>query len=469
MQLSPTDYPTTDYQVELHGRLVSYSQPAPGIDPATFLRYARGRARFYWRDGRTGVTFAGMGIAVDLMAWGEARFQAIERQARALFAHAAALRTDETLATPRLFGGFSFREDFSPDFAWYGFNPAHFILPHYQLVQHGQATWLTINALLPPDESPTANEPQLREALQHCYAALCDFAQAEPTSESPQSAPAHTQTHHVTYPMPYRAWAQLIEEAQTAFRDTLLQKVVLARVCEVQLPTLVDIDGALANLQRRYPDCYTFLFEPQPHHAFFGATPELLIATQARKFTTMGLAGSIQRGATPIEDEQLADALLHSAKDRHEHALVITALRHRLGPLVEELVIPAAPVVYRLSNIQHLYTPIHGVLRQANGILPLVETLHPTPALGGSPRELALAFISAAESVPRGWYAAPVGWIDCQLDGAFGVAIRSAVAQRQRAWLYAGAGIVADSEPQKEWEETGWKFRPMQEALGIRG
>jgi menaquinone-specific isochorismate synthase len=97
----------------------------------------------------------------------------------------------------------------------------------------------------------------------------------------------------------------------------------------------------------------------------------------------------------------------------------------------------------------------------------LVETLHPTPALGGSPRDLALTFISAAESVPRGWYAAPVGWIDHNLDGVFGVAIRSAVAQCQRAWLYAGAGIVAASEPQKEWEETGWKFRPIQGALGV--
>jgi len=469
VQLPPNnqapDYPNTEYQVEQHGRLVSYSQPAPGIDPATFLRYASGRARFYWRDGRTGITFAGMGIAVDLMAWGETRFQGIERQARALFAHTTALRPSEPLAMPRLFGGFSFRDDFAPDFAWYGFNPAHFILPHYQLVQHEQETWLTINALLPPDEDPRATAPQLREALQHCYAALCDFAQAEPATAPTPSAT----DHKVTYPMAYTAWAQMIEEAQAAFRSSALQKVVLARVCEVQLPTLIDIDGALANLQQRYPDCYTFLFEPQPHHAFFGATPELLIATQGRHFTTMGLAGSIQRGATAIDDERLADALLHSAKDRHEHALVIAALRHRLSPLVDELMIPDAPVVYRLSNIQHLYTPIHGVLRAANGVLPLVETLHPTPALGGTPRELALAFISAAELVPRGWYAAPVGWIDCNLDGAFGVAIRSAVAQRQRAWLYAGAGIVDDSEPQKEWEETGWKFRPMQEALGIRG
>lgn len=459
--------PLTEYQVENQGRLVSYSLPAPGLDLQTCLRYARGRPRFYWRDGRTGVTFAGMGVAANLMAWGEARIQGIQRQARELFTNAVTFHTDDPLAAPRLFGGFAFREDFVPDFAWAGFNPAHFVLPHYQLVQHDQESWLTINTLLAADEVPEENEQQLREALLHGYHALLDFAQqsndVKLISEQAKRRPQYT----VSYPMPYTTWAQMIERAKDQFQSGPLQKVVLARVCEVQLPHLVDLDGALAYLQRRYAECYTFLFEPQPHHAFFGATPELLIATQGKQMTTMGLAGSIQRGATPADDERLAQALLNSAKDRHEHDLVVAAVRRRLEPLTETLVIPDAPTVYCLSNIQHLYTPIHGILQEAQGVLPLVEALHPTPALGGAPRDLAQTFISAAESVPRGWYAAPVGWIDHNLDGAFGVAIRSAVAQRQRAWLYAGAGIVADSEPQKEWEETGWKFRPIQEALGI--
>ncbi|MCE7985443.1 MAG: isochorismate synthase [Caldilinea sp. CFX5] len=451
-----------EYSVENQGRLVSYSQIAPGIDPLFFLHYAGGRPRFYWRDGRTGVTFAGMGIAADLMAWGEARIQGIGRQARELFTNAVTFHTDDPLAAPRLFGGFAFREDFVPDYAWFGFNPAHFILPHYQLVQHDQETWLTINTLLAPDEDPVANEAQLREALHQCYTALLAFTRhVEPTAMVVKSK------HTVTYPMPYATWAQMIERAKDQFQSGSLQKVVLARVCEVQLPQLVDLVGALTYLQRRYAECYTFLFEPQPHHAFFGATPELLIETQGKRFTTMGLAGSAKRGVTPEEDERLADALLNSAKDRYEHALVVAAVQQRLEPLTETLEIPAVPTVYRLSNIHHLYTPIQGVLREAQGVLPLVETLHPTPALGGSPRELALAFISAAETVTRGWYAAPVGWIDHKLDGAFGVAIRSAIAQRQRAWLYAGAGIVAESEAQKEWEETGWKFRPIQEALGV--
>ncbi|MCP4428601.1 MAG: isochorismate synthase, partial [Chloroflexi bacterium] len=135
------------------------------------------------------------------------------------------------------------------------------------------------------------------------------------------------------------------------------------------------------------------------------------------------------------------------------------------APLTAQLEIAPQPGVYKLSNIQHLLTPVRGRLLRPDGILPLVKLLHPTPALGGSPRKLAMQAIRDAEPVPRGWYGAPVGWIDVNLDGAFVVAIRSAVAQDKRAWLYAGAGIVADSEPQKEWDETGLKFRPMLEAM----
>jgi len=457
------DYLLTEYRLEQQGRLVSDVMVAPGVTADCFLRYAAGRPRFLWHDGRNGVTFAGMGTAVDLMAWGETRFRGIERQARELFSNAVALHTEDPLAAPRLFGGFAFREDFVPDFAWHGFNPAHFILPHFQLVHHDSQSWLTINALAPADEDPAETAPQLREALGLCYRELCGWAER---GDTPAAAPVQPEAA-ISYPMSYPIWAEMITRAQAQFRTTPLDKVVLARVCEVRRPQAVDLTGALAYLQQTYPDCYTFLFEPQPQHAFFGATPELLAATSGTRMQTMGLAGSIQRGKSTAEDEALAAELLNSAKDRHEHALVVAALQQRLTPLTSQLAIPNEPVIYRLSNIQHLYTPVVGTLRESLGILPLVEVLHPTPALGGAPRDLALAFISAAEPVPRGWYAGPVGWIDQQLDGAFGVAIRSAVAQDRRVWLYAGAGIVDASVPEKEWAETGWKFRPIQAALGI--
>ena len=179
----------------------------------------------------------------------------------------------------------------------------------------------------------------------------------------------------------------------------------------------------------------------------------------------MALAGSVQRGTTAAEDTELAAALLASTKDRHEHALVVDALRNLLQPLSSELTIAAEPALLTLSNIQHLYSPVSARLSEQGGILPLLEALHPTPAMGGTPRRLGLNFIQANEPTLRGWYAAPVGWIDSAMDGAFAVAIRSAIVQRERAWAYAGAGIVPDSIPQKEWQETAWKFQPIINAV----
>lgn len=266
--------------------------------------------------------------------------------------------------------------------------------------------------------------------------------------------------------MPYDAWEAMLNTAIGRIRAGAFKKVVLARVAEARFAQPVDVDAALAYLNKTYAGCYRFLFEVRPFHAFFGATPELLVQTNGQRVETMGLAGSIRRGATPAEDAALAAELLHSAKNRHEQQLVVESIQRRLHHAVHSLHIPD-PTIYQLSNIQHIHTPIIGILRQAAGVLPLVERLHPTPALGGTPRRPALEFLREAEPVPRGWYGAPVGWIDHTLDGKFAVAIRSAVTQENRVWMYAGAGIVADSEPQKEWEETGLKFRPMLEALGM--
>lgn len=468
---SPTQAYPDEYQVQIHGRLLSVARPAPELTPQTFLRAARGQERFYWHDGRTGITLAGMGVAAHIMGYGEARFPAVRRQAHALFSQAVILTGADPLARPRLFGGFSFREDFTPDVTWTAFHPAHFILPHFQLTRQGDRTWLTVNILLPPEERPMANLPMVREALDERYAQLRDeprttddagegFGKATP-------AGAGGEQIQVDYPLTFQAWARLIRLAQDHFRATPLEKVVLSRICQLHRDAPFPVDQALERLQQRYPDCFVFLFEPLPGHTFLGATPELLVRVQAEQVETMALAGSIQRGATPEEDQALARALLASVKDRHEHALVVGSIRRRLTPLTQDLRVPSTPQILTLSNIQHLYTPIRGTLREAHGALPLVQELHPTPALGGTPRELALAFIQEHEPTLRGWYAGPVGWIDPDLDGAFAVAIRSAVVQGRRAWLYAGSGIVADSVPEKEWEETEWKFRPMQEALGL--
>lgn len=445
-----------------NGRLISISQPCAGLTAQALIRLAHGEERFFWENQRDGYALAGFGMAAELIAWGEDRFETIQRQAERLFAGSMIVNDVSSRVGPRLFGGFSFQDDFVPDNTWTIYAPAYFVLPHYQLLQQGGAAWLTMNVHIPADEDPDSIIPELREALAlRGDQLLAAQARLADTDTSPKPI-------EVNYPMPYAVWAQNITDATQRIQSTELQKVVLSRVAEIRFEQNVAIERALDYLGEHYPDCYRFLFEPRPHHAFYGATPELLASVQQRQLRTMGLAGSIRRGGDDREDEALAQTLLTDPKERHEHALVVEALRERLQPMTSDLQISDVPGVLKLSNIQHLYTPVEGTINDDSGVLPVIERLHPTPALGGKPRDLAIRFISQAEPVPRGWYGAPIGWIDANLDGMFGVAIRSAVSQDKRVWLYAGAGIVGDSVPQKEWDETALKFRPMLDALGIR-
>jgi len=443
-----------------YGTLLSCSLPCGGISFAQFLGAAEGGARFYWENQDDDVAFAGAGTAVELMAWGAERFDKIANDARELFAGAQIEGEGEPLTGPRLLGGFAFRSDFTPDNTWSIYSPAFFVLPHYQLLRQGSEYWLTINAQIPPEESPAPLIPDLQAALKQKIAQLKagDWAK----DEEGQSA-----LIDIDYPMSYPVWERMINDATERITAGALRKVVLARAAELRFNEPLRLLPILRQMAAHYANCYRFLFEPRPRYAFYGASPELLASVHGRQLDTMALAGSAARGETEDADRRLGEGLLASAKDRAEHDIVVEKMRDRLKPLTESLDIRPRTLL-KVSNIQHIHTPIRALLKRPAGILPVVEALHPTPALGGDPRRKAMSLIRELEPIPRGCYGAPVGWIDSQLDGQFAVAIRSAVAQEARAWIYAGAGIVADSEPGSEWEETELKFRPMLDAHGAR-
>ena len=440
--------------LESTGRLVSVTIPAPGLTAHRFLS-AQSGARFYWN--RDDLVLTGGGVAAELVVWDRDRFAAVQARAAALF-DGALIETPVPGVGPRLFGGFAFQDDFVPDNTWSIYAPAYFVLPHFQLTQIGDACWLTVNVQQAEDEPVSVDT--LREVLTERLALLADQGVGPSRSLTPTS---------IRYPMTATAWSEMVEAATREIHTNGLAKVVLARACEIGFREQIDTRLALDYLDAHYAGCFRFLFEPQPHHAWFGATPELLARVEGDRLTTMALAGSIRRGATPEADAELAAQILSDPKERQEHEFVVAALRERLAALCAEVDIPGAPTVLRLSNIQHLHTPASGRLRKPSGVLPVVARLHPTPAMGGSPTTTALDFIRTHEPIPRGWYAAPIGWIDASLDGEFAVGIRSAVAEERRVWLYAGAGIVGDSQPEKEWRETALKFLPMLRALGAEG
>jgi menaquinone-specific isochorismate synthase len=447
------------------GRLISYTLPWPATSLLTFLQQAPHAPRIYWEQDPNDLTFAGYGLAATLTASGPDRFQVIQQQAARLFAHAIQA-TDDTPphVGPRLFGGFAFRSGAAAHGIWSAFPAAHFILPRYQLTRLGDQAWLTINHCLDMGEQADQIAASLRADVQMLRLALDLVDEQEVGALADVSRPALSLK--VDYPMDAATWEQLITLTTNRIRAGELDKVVLARVCRARASRLIEPVEVLTWLEQNYAECYRFLIEPIPGHAFFGATPELLADVKGTSLRTAALAGSLKRGQTPVEDARLGQALLADPKDRQEHAFVVDAIQKNLHPLVSDLQAPSQPNLYRLSNIQHLQTPIQGQLSQPVGVLPVVDALHPTPAMGGTPRELALHLIAEEEPFSRGWYASPVGWIDAAGNGLFAVAIRSAVSVGHQACLFAGVGIVADSDPAKEWQETNLKFRPMLEALG---
>jgi menaquinone-specific isochorismate synthase len=257
----------------------------------------------------------------------------------------------------------------------------------------------------------------------------------------------------VTAPGHMRAVTAAVERIRAGH----LSKVVLARDLLAIADGPIDARILLRRLADRFPSCYTFACA-----GLVGATPELLIRRMGGRVESLVLAGTIARDA---DDVSSAAALFASPKDREEHAYAADMVRAALAPLCRELTVPDEPGLLRLSNLIHLATPVTGRLGEERSVLDVVAALHPTPAVGGTPTDIALELIRELETMDRGRYAGPVGWIDSRGDGEWGIALRCAEIEGPRARLYAGGGIVADSDPAAELAEAQTKLRAMRYAI----
>ena len=264
---------------------------------------------------------------------------------------------------------------------------------------------------------------------------------------------------------PASAYEDAVRVAVARIRRGEMRKVVLARIIELTAERQLDPRLLAGRLRAVDPDAYTFA-APTDEGVLVGASPELLVSRRGREVRSNPLAGSAPRSGDPQEDRANADALLGSAKDREEHAIVVDAVAETLQPFCTDLTWDPEPVLRETPNVWHLSTRFRGVLREPPPTaLDLVAALHPTPAVAGEPREAALETIAELEPFDRGRYAGPVGWVDAEGDGEWAIALRCAELLGDRAILYAGAGIVADSDPARELAETDRKFRAFLDAL----
>lgn len=267
-------------------------------------------------------------------------------------------------------------------------------------------------------------------------------------------------------------YSRSVAAALEQLQDGALRKVVLARALQINALTPISTYQLLHNLARRNPGGHIFAVDlpakQGQRRTLVGSSPELLVSRVGTHVVSNPLAGSAPRSDDPAEDRRRAAALLASAKDRHEHALVVEAVAAALRPFCRALDVPRAPALVQTPTMWHLSTRVSGTLADPRtSALELARALHPTPAVCGVPAEPARAAIGALEPFDRGFYAGAVGWCNADGDGEWAVAIRCAEVSGRTVRLFAGAGIVEGSRPEDELAETGAKFRTMLQALGL--
>ena len=473
-------------------KLVSISITVDALDPLAVLEaiFEASEPHFYAERPVLATAIAGAEVAVSATANGPERFERLQHFIDETLAHTIAVGAVEApFGGPHFFTTFTFSDDVNAEAF---FPAARAFVPRWQVARAGEVTTAVANLWVAPD----ADLESLTERVWRAHARFRQFDYADyterdrhPTGPSVQSvgtdpaAERDTPTCQTQRPearsvpiqptqaMPgytlretgdYRA---AVTEALRRIEGGEFEKIVLARSLELTAPAPLHPLRLLNGLRQRFPDCYAFSVANGQGASFIGASPERLVRVRGGILETDALAGTVRRGTGAAEDAALGTGLLRSEKDRREQRLVLDSIRRRLEPLGLVLEHPAKPALLRLANVQHLHTPVRARLPEGVRLLDALAGLHPTPAVGGTPREAALAAIPELEGFVRGLYAGAMGWINARGGGEFFVGIRSALVRDRTATLYAGAGIVAGSDPQREYAETELKFRALLEAI----
>ncbi len=441
-------------------RLVSVGRPCSAWSPGRLLSSPGFETHVFFSEPEGNRQILGLGISHLLEGHYSTRFEDIAKGSMIIFADAT---IEGPGRGPQLVGGFAFTPDYLSDRVWQSFLPACFILPHFQLEREGNTNILRINVWAEYDED--AHQVQVA-----CGKALDLFAETYLSVQGQEPLLRHRPDgecgkYEVTEPVTESDWTETVQKALALIELQQVKKIVLSRIRELKCQQGFNIPLALQALLCSYADCFTFLFRLGKGTAFLGASPELLCRTEKGSLELAALAGTAPRLEKKGQDQQKKLDLLNSTKNQREHQFVVDSIVELVRSQGGTVRVPLGPQVLSLSNVHHLYTPLYVTDLPFENALKWASLLHPTPALGGEPRDVALQWIDSLESQPRGWYGAPFGVIDSKFEGTFTVAIRSAVVSDSRAWLFAGAGIVEGSRPCIEWSETAWKFQPMQEAL----
>lgn len=349
----------------------------------------------------------------------------------------------------RYYGGFRFNLGEKPDSLWEDFGASRFILPLIEIIREDEETKLAVN--LKPHSQWNFGESTILEII--------DKIEYNPDFQFDMKAALKSR---IDVPDKQR-WLKNIDEAKQLFQNELLAKIVLARRTMLEFSGKLDAIKLLAHLKSAGEETFGFYFQSTENLAFFGASPELLYYREKNKLFSEAVAGTRPRGKTPEIDENLADELLNSDKDIQEHELVCKHIEEALSQLCSSFAGQNKVEVLKSEMVQHLYKKYEGTLKADASEGEIISKLHPTPAVGlrlhgeGKYAVQALHKIREIEQFDRGWYAGPVGWVGAD-SAEFAVGIRSGLAKQNKLFLFSGAGILPDSDAEKEWTEIEHKI-----------
>jgi salicylate biosynthesis isochorismate synthase/menaquinone-specific isochorismate synthase len=390
---------------------------------------------------------AALGSVVALEARGRRRFDELAGRWRALAREAICDPPDGPRGAGVIAcGGFAFAPDGGASPHWSAFAPASLHVPEAALARRGDELQLTVAALACADDTPDELLARVERRLGELRSRPLPLLDPDPVGR--YTVAASTPPEH---------YEGAVARAVERIRAGDLEKIVLAREVQVHAPTAYDVAAVFGVLREGFPSCFCFC-AGRGDDAFVAATPELLIRREGMRASTLALAGSTRRSADPSVDDHLGEQLLRSDKDRREQAIVVRRIERALRPHAVWVTAAPEPVIARMANIQHLASPIRAQLRKPIGAIDLAGLLHPTPAVGGEPFDVAEPLIPTLEGMDRGWYAGPVGWTDTNEDGELCVALRCALLTGRVARCYAGVGVVRDSDPAAELAETDVKL-----------
>jgi isochorismate synthase len=430
----------------------------PGTDVAACVFASRGAEEryFVWEQPeRDGFAIGALGAAVTIdSTQGPDRFASASTQAADVLRDAV-IEADLSLpaAGPMWVGGFSFAPGGGRTPEWRSYPEALLVLPELTLVRRGDEVTATTNIMCRPGDDAAGLAERLLARIAGLRRDPMPFVDPDPIGG-----------YDLTSVRPPEVFEHGVAEASRSVAAGDVQKLVLAREVTVTAGAPFKPAAVFDALRSGYPSCYCYCVGT-PEAAFVGASPELLVRRSGAVVSTVALAGSTRRSADPAVDDHLGERLLHSAKDLTEHRSVVRTIERSLAPHSVWVTAADEPSLIKVANIQHLATPIRAQLAEPRNAIELAGALHPTAAVGGEPWERARALVGELEQLDRGWYAGPVGWMDATEDGELCVALRCTLLTGNVAHCYAGAGIVADSDPEAELAETEVKLQAVLPAL----